>query len=217
MNSSVVEFIRIVSNLSIIVPLVLYFLKIKIASRQVHIIGALVITSALCDLTGFILMSGKYSTALIINIYYLLTFILLSWYYYESIFQARYKKVLPVGSMVFLVLSLLITLTMQDISYYQNRVWVLVSVIVLTYALIFGAEIHKNVLSTGEQGPSAICFNSGVFFYFAWSTGIFIVTEYLLMQLDRETMLTVWSAHNLGNISKNIFLAWGFYTVANRN
>lgn len=106
---------------------------------------------------------------------------------------------------------------MQDISYYQNRVWVLVSVILLAYALIFGIEIHKNVLRTGEQGASAIMFNTGIFFYFAWSTGIFIVTEYLLVKLDSETMLSVWCAHNLGNISKNMFFAWGFYVITKRN
>ncbi len=217
MELSVAEIISHISSLSIIVPLLLYFWKFRNALRPIHIIGALVVISALCDLIGFILMSGKHSTALVINIYYLSTFILLSWYYYESVFNVRYKKVLPVGSLVFLVLSLLITLTMQDISDYQNWVWVLIGVILLIYSLIFGIEIHKNVLRTGEQGASAIMFNTGIFYYFAWSTGIFIVTEYLLVKLDSETMLSVWSAHNLGNIAKNMFFAWGFYVITKRN
>jgi hypothetical protein len=217
MESRVVEIISHISSLSIIAPLLCYLLKFRIASRPVHIIGALVIVSALCDLTGFILMSGKHSTATVFNIYYLSTFILLSWYYYESIFNARHKNVLPVGSMVFLALFLLITLTMQDISHYQNMVWVLISVILMAYALVFGAYLHTNLPYTSEQGESAICFNCGIFFYFTWSITIFILSEYLFEKLDPETTLAVWGAHNMGNIGKNMFLTVGFYLTKNRN
>ncbi len=216
MEASEVDFVRIVSNLSIIVPLVLYLVKFKNAPRPIHIMGTLVIVSAFCDLIGFILMSGKHSTAVVINIYYMLTFILLSWYYYESIFKVKYKLVLPIGSVVYFVLFLVITFTMQDISFYQNRVWVLISVILLVYSLLYSVYLHKDVLRSGKQGGSALCFSTGIFYYFAWSTGIFIVTEYLLVKLDSETMLLVWMAHNLGNIGKNLFLAAGFYFTANK-
>lgn len=94
--------------------------------------------------------------------------------------------------------------------------WALGCVILMVYALIYSVHLHKDVLRTGAQGASAICFSVGFFYYFTWSTGIFIVTEYLLAKLDSETMLLVWSAHNLGNIAKNMFLAAGFYFVANK-
>lgn len=216
MELSVDEIISHISSLSIIAPLLLYFWKFRKAPLPVHIIGALVVISAVCDLIGFILMSEKHSTAMVINIYYILTFILLSWYYYESIFKVKYKMVLPIGSVVYFVLFLVITFTMQDFSLYQNRVWVLVSVILLVYSLLYSVYLHKDVLRSGKQGGSALCFSTGIFYYFAWSTGIFIVTEYLLVKLDSETMLLVWMAHNLGNIGKNLFLATGFYFTANR-
>lgn len=216
MELSDAEIISHISSLSIIVPLLLYFWKFRNAPRPVHIIGALVVISAVCDLIGFILMSGKHSTAVVINIYYMLVFILLSWYYYESIFKVKHKLLLPIGSFVYFVLFLVITLTMQNFYLYQSQVWVLVCVILLVYSLMYSIYLHKDVLRTGKQGASAICFSVGFSYYFAWSTGIFIVTEYLLAKLDSETMLLVWSAHNLGNIAKNMFLAAGFYFTANR-
>jgi len=215
MNSSVVEFIRIVSNLSIIAPLVLYFSKFKIASKPAHIIGALLIVSGLCDLVGFILMKGKHSTATVFNLYYVLTFILLSWYYYESIFKKRYKTVLLAGSVVYFVCFMLITFTMQDIFQHQSRVWILDSIILMIYALIYGAYLHTKTPYVDDQG--AVCFNAAIFFYFTWNIGIFILSAYLFDRLDPTSTLAVWSVHNISNIAKNIFMAVGFYIIEKRN
>lgn len=47
------DILSIASSVSVVLPLVFYLSKIKHASKRIHIIGALIIASALCDLTGF--------------------------------------------------------------------------------------------------------------------------------------------------------------------
>src|SRR5690606_22045876 len=90
--------IRAASNLSVALPLLAYVFRAGYASRQIHVIGLLIILSGLADATGFILLQSGTSTVVLLNAYYIVLFVLLSWFYYEVLAEKVHRLVLIAGS-----------------------------------------------------------------------------------------------------------------------
>src|SRR5688500_7224860 len=113
MESNVSEIIRVASNFSVLFPLIAYLIKARHATKRLHIIGALVIVSGVCDFVGFLLYQQKQPTILLFNTYYLLMFGLLWWFYYEIVFIKSRRLITYIGLAVYLQSFILITLFVQ--------------------------------------------------------------------------------------------------------
>jgi predicted membrane channel-forming protein YqfA (hemolysin III family) len=205
------DFIRLASNISLLVPLLIYISRVKYASRQIHLIGAIVILSCLSDLIGYILFKRSESNVLVFNGYYFMLFFLLSWFYYEILFQHRQGKIVWVGIAVYLLSFILITLFFQGLDEYQTLMWVITAIMMITYSIGYFFYSLSTVDPNRYLNYSFIWINVGIMIYFGMNLFLFTIGDYVLTQLDPLTSALIWSSHNVNNIIKNILFAIGIY------
>lgn len=205
------EIVRITSNLSVLFPLVMYLGRLRQASRQIHIIGMLIIVSAVCDLLGLLLFSEGKSTVVVFNIYYTLSFLLLTWFYYEVLFVNNRRIMIWIGLAVYLQSFILVTAFLQSFFEYQTIMWVIAAIIMIVYSIAYFFYSLSTITSSGYLGYSLVWINMGVMIYFCLNLFLFVMGNYVLTQLDAETSAMIWSSHNVNNIIKNILVGTGIY------
>jgi hypothetical protein len=205
------EVIRVASNLSLLLPLAMYLTRMKYASRQVHIIGILLIVSGLCDLLGFILFEQRQSTVVLFNSYYALLFILLTWFYYEILFVNTRRIMIWIGLAVYIQSFILISVFVQNFLEYQTLMWLITAIIMITYSIAYFFYSLSTITTTGFFGYSLIWINIGVMIYFCLNLFLFVMGNYVLTKLDPDTSALIWSSHNINNIIKNILFAVGIF------
>lgn len=107
MNASIVDAIRIVSIFSVLIPLTLYFLKIRTLPKENHWVGLVVVLSALTELIIAIQVQKNHSTALVSNVYFFLIFSVLCRYYHEVVFKYKNRTYMYFGFGVYAIAFLL--------------------------------------------------------------------------------------------------------------
>lgn len=205
------DIIRVASNLSVLMPLAMYLSRIRYASRQIHIVGVLVIVSGICDLFGLFFFERNESTAVLFNIYYALVFFLLSWFYYEALFVNTRRILIWIGLAVYLQSFILVTVYVQGFQQYQTLMWLITAIIMIIYSISYFFYSLSTIAASGYFGYSLIWINVGVMIYFCLNLFLFLMGNYVLTRLDPETSALIWSSHNINNILKNILFAIGIY------
>jgi hypothetical protein len=203
------EIIRVASNVSLLLPLLLYLSRIKYASRQVHIIGMLIIVSGVCDVIGMVLFSRNQSTVVLFNTYYALMFALLTWFYYEALFVNSRRMMIWVGLAIYVQSFVLVTVYVQSFLEYQTLMWVIGAIILIIYSIAYFFHSLSTISASGYFGYSLIWINIGIMIYFCLNLFLFVMGNYVLTRLDPETSAMIWSSHNINNIIKNILFAIG--------
>jgi hypothetical protein len=179
------------------------------ASKQIHIIGILVIVSGFFDLVGFIFFSRHQSTVVLFNAYYFILFLLLTWFYYEVLFVNTRKAIVWIGIAIYLPSFILITFFVQNFLEYQTLMWLITAVIMIMYSIGYFFYSLSTIINSGHYGYSFIWINVGVMIYFCLNLFLFVMGNYVLTKLDPETAALIWSSHNINNIMKNILFAVG--------
>lgn len=205
------EIIRLASNISLLLPLAVYLTRFRYATTRVHIIGALIVVSGVCDLIGFVLREGQQSTAVLFNIYYTLLFFLLTWFYYEILFLNTRRMVVWIGLAIYLQSLILITIFVQSFLEYQTLMWVITAIIMIVYSIAYFLYSISNMPMPSLFGYTLMWINSGVLIYFCLNLFLFILGNYVLTRLEPQTSLLIWSFHNVNNIIKNVLFAVGIY------
>jgi hypothetical protein len=204
---SIPEIIAHGSSLSVLVPLGFYLARIKRVSRPIHIIGALLLVAAICDVSGFLLFKAQRSTAIVFNVYYTAMFFLLSGFYYDIFFKNRYKVALLMGSAVYVISFILITFYVQQFFYYQNLLWMIAGIIMILYSITCFVNSLSSIPTVHLFNTSTIWINTAILFYFSLSIFLFSMGDYLFNRQDPQVTLLLWSTHNVNNLIKNILFA----------
>lgn len=203
------EIIRLASNFSVLVPLVFYLTKVRYASRQVHIIGVLIIVAGLSDLIGFILFNRHESTAVVFNTYYALLFLLLSWFYYEALAVKTIRIMIWIGLAVYFLSFALVSMYVQSFYEYQSLMWLITAVFLIIYSIAYFFFSLSSIVNSDSLGYSLIWINVGIMIYFCLNLFLFVMGNYVLTQLDPEMSALIWSSHNVNNVLKNVLFALG--------
>src|SRR5688572_7512259 len=125
MKMDVTEFLRVLSILSFIAPLIFYLIRFGDNPVQNHIVGALV---CMCGILDVLLALGRFSVSLLCNAQDVLQFIFLTALYYELIYKKRAVKIMMVGAGIYFA-TLLICIF--QIGFFKNYtiLWSLSSII----------------------------------------------------------------------------------------
>jgi hypothetical protein len=205
------EIIRITSNISVVLPMAMYFTRFTYASKRVHIIGVLIVFSAACDLAGFILFRENQSTAILFNAYYAILFLLLTWLYYEILFLKDRRLIVWIGLAIYLQSFILTTVFVQSVFEYQTLMWIITAIIMI----IFGSTYFFHSISTIPASTifshSFIWINGGVMIYFCLNLFLFILGNHVLTKVDPEMSMLIWGFHNVNNIIRNLLFAIGIH------
>jgi hypothetical protein len=197
------------SSLSVLFPLAVYIARFRSCTRPAHIIGALLVVAAICDLTGYFLFKAGQSTAVVFNIYYTIMFLLLCRFYYEVIFRTKFRMAILLGVAIYVLSFALITFYVQNFFYYQNLIWIIAGIIMILYSIICFVNSLSVIPGTELFDNGTTWINTGVLFYFCFSLFLFSMGDYLFNKQDPQVTLLLWSTHNINNIIKNILFAIG--------
>lgn len=200
------EIIRFASIFSVAFPLVLYLMRLKELSGAGHKVGAILVISTFSDLLALYLFQHDISTVLLFNVYYLLFFLLLSWFYNDVLSDSK-KRTVVIGVIVYAIGFLFVTLFVQSLNEYQTTLWTLAGGI----AIVFSISYFVNVFSATQpmEDSGLLWINSGILFYFSFNLFLFVISKYILTELEPELGLIVWSFHNVNNIIKNVLIGLG--------
>lgn len=216
MDSAISDILRVASNLSVVIPLAIYFARMRYASRRLHIIGGLVIVSGICDLLGYVLFTREQSTVILFNGYYAVIFFLLTWFYYEVLFATTRRLLVWIGLAIYIQSFILVTLFVQSFYEYQTLMWVITAIIMIIHSIAYFFYSLTSIQPANLFGYTFTWINTGVLVYFCLNLFLFILGNYVLTRLDPPVSMMIWSFHNVNNILKNVLFAIGIYFYKNR-
>jgi len=208
MRSDIIsEIIRVASIISVAFPLVAYLIKIRSASKPLHLIGALSIVSAISDVLAYFFFAQGKSTVVLFNLYYAILFLLLTWFFYEILLVKTGKRTVIVGLVVYILAFILVSLYVQNFFEYQTFMWTITGVIMIVYSMSYFIYLFSAPTTMNNFG--LLWINSGILFYFAFNLFLFVMSSYVLTKLDPQIGTLIWSFHNVNNIVKNILIGFG--------
>lgn len=215
MTPFVINIIKLISILSVAGPLVLYLVRIKNLPRENHVIGILVVISAITELIVAVQVSSNQLTVVVTNLYFLTTFIVLCFYYYEVVFQFKSGVFFRLGLIIYIASFVLVNL-LEGYRVFHGELWALTGLILVVYGIIFNNyQVEKPPL-LDKNLYSGLIFNAAIMFYFSFNFFLFLIANYVLTELSAEMARMAWAFHNVNNIIKNIAFAFGLYYTNRR-
>lgn len=200
--------IRLASNLSVALPLVIYVTQVRRVEKQIHLVGAFVLLCALADLITFFNPSGL-SVALIFNIQDIVQFLLLAGFYYVTVYSKR--KVISWGITFYLTVLIAVTLWVQGVYGYQTLMWSVNGVVMVVFAITYFMHLYEQRPAKTASLYGTLWINSGLLFYFAFSLWLFVMGDYILNELPDRIKMIYWSCHNMNNVTKNVLVGIGIF------
>jgi hypothetical protein len=211
-DQQITEIIRLASIASVALPLLMYLTKFRYASKPVHLIGALTIVSAASDLAAYFLFARGESTVVLFNVYYVILFLVLAWFYYEVFLSKSGRTTIVAGFLAYILSFILVSMFVQPFSTYQTFMWTITGMIMIFFSITYFIHLFSARAPMGNY--EYLWFNSGVLLYFSLNLFLFIMSSYVLTKLDPEISLLIWSFHNVNNIMKNALFGCGIYALS---
>lgn len=198
------------SMVSVVLPLVFYINIINIAIRRTHIIGGFLLISALCDILAM-MIRWQGTNSIVINMYYIMTFVLLSWFFHEIVFRMDRKRWFQIGSTIYTGALVVLLYVNGGWNQFQGLLWALGGLILIVYGVQFSNHVMANLdfYIIYPYLLSSIVFVIAIMFYFLINLYLFISSSYMLTAADTTEAMTIWAYHNGNNIVKNVLFAFG--------
>jgi hypothetical protein len=214
MKNEIIEYIRLFSNLSVIIPLIFYLKGLKTFPLQNHIIGLLIFASGLTD---FLSYSRINTSSVLYNVHDIIQFFLLMWFYYELVYKKKSDLAALIGIGIY-VSVLLFSILKYGFFQYYSGLWSVGAFIVSMSAFVYIFNIPRMIMERYFDSNlfSNMILNVSLVCYFVISFMIFYLMRAIYEGNNPETENAFWSLHNIFNILKNIGLAIGFYYTGKR-
>ena len=206
------EIIRYASYASIAFPLLAYLVKFRLATRAIHLIGAVAVVSAISDTIAFRSFAQGTSTILLFNTYYVVLFALLAWFYLDILTQKSERPIVIGGLVIFIISFVLITGFVQPFTVYQNHVWTLIALIMVIFSTCYVLQVFS--LRAPMSNNALLWINSGILYYFTLNLFLFVMSNYVLTKMEPEISNLIWSFHNINNVLKNILIGIGILSLS---
>jgi len=221
MNFETFGIIRIISIVSVLLPLSVFFIALykKNLSYTVKVLGVLLIIAGLSDFLSAILYSAfKFKPNPIISTYVLLQFITLSLIYKNS-YTRRWNRIMTnVVCILFTIFAVINFFFIQGVQGFNSYSFAISAVIFIIHALLFSYQLLLELPERHIEKTYMFWVNSAVFFYFGTNLYLFATVDRLLSQQDTSQFLLSWAMHNGSNTLKNImFTVALLVTLLNEN
>lgn len=218
MNLPIFKIVVAISTLSVLVPLAIFIRGRSRFPKANKFVGLFLVVSLICDIAVNILFYQRKSNAIPVNLYYVASFILVSYFYFELIFKKRLKAVLISGTIAFTI-ALVWELSNYRVDQFQGTLWAIIALIVGGYGIVYIVNAHKMVLEKmlDKNLISYQIINASFIFYFLVTILLFLSTNFVFTHSDADISRIFWSLHNIANTLKNIGLAIGLYYTGKRD
>lgn len=209
--------ILVFNNLDTVAPLIalLFFIKPfkRLSKELLYIFGFLAI-QFLCNLAATILEYLNLTNYSVYVINIILSYALLSWFFYKALEDKFVNILISVASLLFCICIVVSISNGDGIATYNSIVSAFASFIITAYCLIF---FYKRLVLasaiTGLTENAIFWIVVGLFTYYTGSFFIFISYKYLIVQ-DSGVIGILWRFHN---VLLTIFCGYTIYGIAWKN
>jgi hypothetical protein len=209
-SQDIAGIIKYASIFSVAFPLLLYLFRVKRLSRSGHMIGAIVIVSALSDGISYIVASAGMSTAVVLNTYFVVSFVLLCWFYHDALQTPGSRRIVKWGLVIFILAYIFITAFIQSFTQFQSLMWTTSGAITIVLSIAYFISVFAATRPMNDFG--LLWVNSGILFYFSFNLFLFIMSSYVFTRFEPEVGIIFWSFHNVNNVIKNVLIGLGIST-----
>ena len=204
-----------ISYFSIVVPIYCLLRKRHVLKlRQYQLFGVLLMVSLIADVVGYVLILNQISNHAVNNIYFLVSFAVLSLMYARllpDVKQAIYSFI-GVACCIFIW----DTFCIQTITGVQSYVITFCAILSIGYALIYYDHLLNKRPALYIMQYPFFWINSAVVYYFGLNLFLFAFSNYIFENLKDEEVIAVWAFHNVNNIIKNILFAVGLSVIESK-
>ena len=223
---SIPEVLWIASIILTMLPLSIYIFKYPKFREylHLHLTGVMLTISLAFDCIGFYFVKKHIHTTFLYNVYDLLQFIILSWFYYDISFKKtdeiknQTKAIFVSGTTFYLLTLIAISFLYQNpVTQHQNLMWTISSMILIIYGFMYFNDLVVTLpLRKNMHIDSLFLINAGLIYFFVFTLLLFFMQEYILKNLHPDTYKLIWSYNSLNNIIKNVLIAigLGFFPVS---
>jgi hypothetical protein len=203
------------SHASVIVPIATLFLLRDFRNTLVICVSCFLLASFIADTLSLIEATRGNSNLYIINTHLIIQFVLLNIFY--SNLLSRYKRIIYLSGVGFLLYFVLITVCFQGIEVFQTIVRPIDSALLILYSSFYWYNLYVTQPTSELSNYPPFWFNLAIFGYFTLNL-LPVAISYYITQPSNEDSMLIWSWHNLNNIAKNILFAIGiFYLKASES
>jgi hypothetical protein len=214
-SQAIAVLIKYASIFSVAFPLILYLIRAKGVSRHAHMIGAMIVISALSDGVGYFVARAGISTAIIFNTYFVISFLLLCWFYYSVAQTATGRRLVQWGVGIFILAYIVIASFIQPFTQFQTLMWTTGGAIGIIFSISYFISVFSAVRPMNDFG--LLWINSGILFYFSFNLFLFVMSSYVFTHFEPEVGIIFWSFHNVNNTIKNVLIGLGLSTARSDN
>jgi hypothetical protein len=198
------------------VPIYYLFKKKHVLKiRQYQLLGILFLVSAVADIVGYILIKGQISNHIVNNIYFLVSFVILSLMYAQPLSDARPSIYSFIG--VAFCLFVWETFGLQTVVGAQSYVATFSAILSIGYSIVYYDHLFSTMPAINIMRAPFFWINTAVTYYFGLNLFLFIFSTYIFENLKDEEILCIWIFHNLNNIIRNILYATGLSCIENKH
>jgi hypothetical protein len=213
MYPQLIEDIHVASSLSVFIPLAFYLRGIRSFPIQNHLIGLLIIVSAVIDLITFFDPSPVLN-----NVFNITQFGILTFFFFLLVYKKKAEPVLLVAIGIYAA-GLIYHVVTVGLSVGHSYLWSLASLILMMHAVTYFANVSNMVIDRYFDPNlfSNLIFSASIFIYFLVLFSVSLLLEAVVqLSQDMQTVKGFWAIHNIFNILKNVGFAWAFYYTGKR-
>lgn len=205
-----------VSILSPLIPLICLLIYRRRQPRQNRILAISVCISFVFDVTGWAVAQYKIPNSFIINLYFIVAFPAIMWFYHETLIKRSLKMTVRIFCAFFFLLALIIVLQ-NGIRTPEYTIWMASSILITISSFFFVVDLHLMDFNNFLNNPfhkTNILINTSLALYYFITTVMFAVSDYVFAHTSREGGFAFWACHNGLNILKHIGIAAAFVMSA---
>jgi Na+/H+ antiporter NhaA len=165
--------------------------------------------SFITDVSNIIYLKLGYSGALINNIYFIISFYLISGLF--ASFTPHIKRLIAIIGILFALLIFTTIVRWQGIHEYQSILRVAASFVFIFYSGIFCHKFLKDLPVRQPLYYPPIWFVIEYSFYFSMALVLFALSTYFIESLPEKYSEILWVTHAFIALLKNLFLFVGVY------
>jgi hypothetical protein len=203
------------SSLSALLPLI-FFLALRglrpNSQLQLYVL-ALILVSVASDAIAFYMMTHGQRTTEVFNIQDFVQFGVISLMFYKMCFE-EYKTTFYIGFFTYIVFAATNSLFIQSFHEFQNMTWVTGNVIFILFSVTWMLHVLVNPPVKRIAVYGQFWVNTACFIYFSMSVFLFVMTNYVFVNMSTDVSRIFWSLHNLNNILKNILFAVAMFYLS---
>jgi hypothetical protein len=203
--------VTILQTLSCLVAAGIYLILDAKGRKEFAIFGALLIASALADISQYVFFFWLgLSANVVATVYQLIEIILLCLWYRKQLAGSLNPLVFNIALTLLLAFGLVNMFGIQGWNNINSYTRIPHGIVMIVFSLVYFYTLLKGLPTRSVQRLPMFWINIGVLFYYSGTFFVMIFTDYLVNVLKND-LIYQWAFHNFLGIVHNILFAFALW------